>query len=152
CLFMDELAEFPSSVLDALRQPLEDGVIRLSRARFQVQLPARILLVAAMNPCPCGEAARPGRCSCPAGVLARYRRRLSGPLLDRFDIRLEVLRPDVDELLGETTGESSEQVAERVIEARERASGRGVRCNAELDGPDLRTWATPDEPGRELLE
>src|SRR5699024_10085284 len=59
---------------------------------------------------------------------------------------------DVDELLGETTGESSEQVAERVIEARERASGRGVRCNAELDGPDLRTWATPDEPGRELLE
>lgn len=151
-LFLDELAEFPAAVLDALRQPLEEGIIRVSRARFQVELPARVLLVAAMNPCPCGEAARPGTCSCPAGVLARYRRRLSGPLLDRFDLRLEVLRPETGELLGGDRGERTETVAARVAAAREIAARRGVRCNAELTGTELERWATPDDAGRDLLE
>ena len=103
-LFLDELAEFSPTVLDALRQPLEEGVIRISRARFSAKLPARVLLVAAMNPCPCGEAGRPGACRCPDGVLARYHRRLSGPLLDRFDLRVDVSRPQVEQLLGGEAG------------------------------------------------
>lgn len=150
-LFLDELAEFPPAVLDALRQPLESGVIRVSRARFTAELPARVLLVAAMNPCPCGEAGRPGRCRCSDAGLARYRRRLSGPLLDRFDLRVEVFRPDVDDLLGIERGEPTEAVAERVATARARAAERGVRTNAELPGPQLDELAPIDDDGRELL-
>jgi magnesium chelatase family protein len=150
-LFLDELAEFAPSVLDALRQPLEDGVIRVSRARFSMCLPARVLLVAAMNPCPCGEAGRPGACRCPDGLLARYRRRLSGPLLDRFDLRIDVLRPDVEELLGGEPGEASAVVAARVAAARSRARERGVGANAELDGPELDRWAPLAPEARDLL-
>jgi magnesium chelatase family protein len=144
-LFLDELGEFPPAVLDALRQPLEEGVVHVSRARFTAVLPARFLLVAAMNPCPCGEAGRPGACRCPDGAVARYRRRLSGPLLDRFDLRIDVSRPDVDELLGGTPGEPTAAVAERVRDARRRAAARGVRANAELRGTALERWA-PLEP------
>jgi magnesium chelatase family protein len=136
-LFLDELAEFAPAVLDALRQPLEEGVIRVSRAKFTGQLPAQVLLVAAMNPCPCGEAGRPGACRCPDGLLARYRRRLSGPLLDRFDLRVDVVRPEVEKLLGGEGGETTAVVAARVARARERARERGVRCNAELPAPRL---------------
>lgn len=151
CLFLDELAEFPVAVLDALRQPLEDGRIRISRSRFQVELPARVLLVAAMNPCPCGEATRPGRCSCTEAALARHRRRLSGPLLDRFDLRVEVLRPDPEDLLGTEPGESSATVAARVAEARRIAAERGIRCNAELAHGELDRWAPLEPDGHELL-
>ncbi|MCU1499681.1 MAG: putative magnesium chelatase [Acidimicrobiales bacterium] len=140
-LFLDELAEFTPAVLDALRQPLEAGVIHISRARFASVLPARVLLVAAMNPCPCGEAGRPGSCRCPVGLLARYQRRLSGPLLDRFDLRVDVLRPEVPDLLGGEPGEPTARVVARVVGARARASARGVRANAELDGPELDRWA-----------
>jgi len=150
-LFLDELAEFAPSVLDALRQPLEDGVIRVSRAKFATELPARVLLVAAMNPCPCGEAGRPGACRCPDGLLARYRRRLSGPLLDRFDLRVDVLRPDVEQLLGGQPGEATEVVAARVEAARARAGERGVRANAELAGPALDRWAPLQPDAHELL-
>ncbi len=150
-LFLDELAEFTPAVLDALRQPLEEGVIRVSRAKFSARLPARVLLVAAMNPCPCGEAGRPGACRCPDGLLARYRRRLSGPLLDRFDLRVDVLRPEVDQLLGGEQGEPTTTVAERVAEARDRAVVRGVRANAELAGPDLERWAPLADDARDLL-
>lgn len=150
-LFLDELAEFSPSVLDALRQPLEDGRIRISRAKFATELPARVLLVAAMNPCPCGEAGRPGACRCPDGLLARYRRRLSGPLLDRFDLRVDVLRPEVEELLGGEPGEPTASVAERVARARDRALLRGVRANAELDGPALDRWAPLQGDAHELL-
>lgn len=150
-LFLDELAEFSPTVLDALRQPLEEGVIRLSRARFAARLPARVLLVAAMNPCPCGEAGRPGACRCPEGLLARYRRRLSGPLLDRFDLRVDVLRPEVDDLLGSEPGESTATVAARVAEARARAEARSGGTNAALRGPDLDRWAPLDDEARELL-
>ena len=144
-LFLDELAEFSPVVLDSLRQPLEAGIIRISRARFQADLPARVLLVAAMNPCPCGEAGRPGRCRCSPSGLVRYRRRLSGPLLDRFDLRVEVLRPEVDELLGTERGESSAAVADRVARARERAAERGVRVNADLGAEQLDEFAPVDD-------
>jgi magnesium chelatase family protein len=150
-LFLDELAEFPPTVLDALRQPLEEGRIRVHRSQFHVELPARVQLIAAMNPCPCGEAGRPGRCSCPQGLLARYRRRLSGPLLDRFDLRIEVLRPEVEELLGGTGGEATSVVAARVHEARQRAAERGVRCNADLAGTLLDRWAPLAPDAHDLL-
>jgi len=150
-LFLDELSEFPPSVLDALRQPLEDGVVRVSRARFSASLPARFLLVAAMNPCPCGEAGRPGACRCPDGALARYHRRLSGPLLDRFDLRIDVMRPEVDELLGGRPGESSAEVAQRVARARDRAVLRSVRANADLRGPELERWAPLSDGAQDLL-
>jgi magnesium chelatase family protein len=150
-LFLDELAEFPPSVLDALRQPLEEGAIRVNRARFSAKLPARFLLVAAMNPCPCGEAGRPGACRCPDGVLARYHRRLSGPLLDRFDLRVDVLRPEVEQLLGGEPGEPSEAVAGRVVAARDLAMRRGVLANAHLRGSELERWAPVTSEAHDLL-
>ncbi len=131
-LFLDELAEFPASVLDALRQPLEDGEIRVSRARGSVTLPARVLLVGAMNPCACGEAADPARCRCSDYARQRYGRRVSGPLLDRFDLRIEVGRADPRQLMAAGAGESSTAVAERVRRARAAARERGVRANGEL--------------------
>jgi len=131
-LFLDEMAEFPRMVLDALRQPLEEGVVRVSRARASVTFPARFLLVGATNPCPCGEAGPEGRCRCTDGARNRYHQRLSGPLLDRFDLRVVVARPDVADLLGGAAGESTAVVAARVAAARERARSRGVACNAQL--------------------
>lgn len=135
-LFMDELGEFPVSVLDALRQPLEEGRIRVARARAVVEYPARFLLVAAMNPCPCGRAG-PGACTCSDGARARYARRLSGPLLDRIDLRVDVPRPEIAHLLSGPPGESSAEVAARVAHARAVARTRGVRSNAELDSAQL---------------
>ena len=131
-LFLDELGEFPVPVLDSLRQPLEEGLIRVSRAARLVTLPARFQLVAAMNPCPCGEGGAPGLCRCSDPARARYARRLSGPLLDRFDLRIEVRPPSPDTLLGGDAEESTDAVAQRVAAARDRARARGVRCNAEL--------------------
>lgn len=131
-LFLDELGEFSVPVLDALRQPLEEGVVRVSRAARAVTLPARFLLAAAMNPCPCGEGGSPGLCRCTESARSRYARRLSGPLLDRFDLRVEVRPPAAQVLLGAGTEESSAVVASRVAAARRLARSRGVRCNAEL--------------------
>jgi magnesium chelatase family protein len=136
-LFLDEMAEFPRTVLDALRQPLEEGVVRVSRARSSVAFPARFLLVGATNPCPCGEAGPEGRCRCTDAARERYNRRLSGPLLDRFDLRVVVSRTDVAHLLGGPPGESTEVVAARVADARARARSRGVGCNAELPAGSL---------------
>lgn len=149
-LFLDELGEFPPHVLDALRQPLEQGSIRISRAAASVVLPAHFLLVAAMNPCPCGEANRPGYCRCSDRERARYRRRLSGPLLDRFDLRIDVTRPDTNRLLGGEPGASTATVAARVAAARARAADRGVRCNAELADARLEA-ATPLDTGATAL-
>jgi magnesium chelatase family protein len=131
-LFLDEMAEFPRTVLDALRQPLEEGVVRVSRARASVAFPARFLLVGATNPCPCGDAGPEGACRCSDAARQRYNRRLSGPLLDRFDLRVVMSRPAVAHLLGGPPGESTAVVAARVAAARERAQSRGVSCNAEL--------------------
>ncbi|MBV8235649.1 MAG: YifB family Mg chelatase-like AAA ATPase [Acidimicrobiia bacterium] len=129
-LFFDEMGEFPPTVLDSLRQPLEEGVVRVCRARATVSFPARFLLVGATNPCPCGRGE--DECRCTIQARARYARRFSGPLLDRFDLRVVVGKPDVDELLRGARGESSATIAARVAAARQRARERGVRCNAEL--------------------
>lgn len=142
-LFLDELGEFAPRVLDALRQPLEDGRIRISRAHTTVELPADFLLVAASNPCPCGFAPTL-RCRCTPGALGRYSRRLSGPLLDRFDLRIGVTRPTTDELMSTVRSEPSAVVAQRVAAARQRAAargevvGRGEVLNARLDAASLR--------------
>lgn len=156
-LFLDELAEFPAAVLDTLRQPLEEGVIRVCRARASVTFPARFLLVAAMNPCPCGEGLTPGRCRCGESARLRYAGRISGPLLDRFDLRVTVDRPEIGQLLptGPTPpggGESTATVAERVLAARAMAAARGVRCNAELPAPLLDELAPLSRPARAVLE
>ena len=151
-LFLDELGEFPTAVLDALRQPLEDGVVRVSRAQGSTTCPARFLLVAAMNPCPCGQGGVPGACRCSPAARARYARRLSGPILDRFDITLRIDRPDAAELVGHGTGEASAAVADRVASARSRALERGVRTNAELAPSSLDRTAPLDAPAAALLE
>ncbi len=151
-LFLDELGEFPTTVLDALRQPLEDGVVRVSRSHGSSTCPARFLLVAAMNPCPCGEGGVPGGCRCPPAARARYGRRLSGPLLDRFDITLRIDRPADTELLDRDPGESTAVVAARVAEARARAGARGVPTNAELDGPALDRATPLDDRATACLE
>jgi magnesium chelatase family protein len=130
-LFLDELGEFAPSVLDALRQPLEEGLVRLARAKSSVTLPARFLLVGATNPCPCGEGT-PGVCVCDDRMRQRYLRRFSGPLLDRFDLRVAVGRPHVDDLLADEHGETSGCVAERVERARHIALERSGCLNSML--------------------
>jgi magnesium chelatase family protein len=151
-LFLDELAEFPARVLDALRQPLEEGVVRIARAAMSATIPAQFLLVAAMNPCPCGAGSRPGGCQCSESSRARYRRRVSGPLLDRFDLRVEVQRPEVDDLFGPARGEPSAAVAERVREVRALAEARGVRSNAALPASRLDAVAPLSDDATRLLE
>jgi magnesium chelatase family protein len=151
-LFLDELGEFPADVLDSLRQPLEEGAVRLCRARGSVTLPARFLLVAATNPCPCGRGGLGGACRCGPNTRARYRRRLSAPLLDRFDLRVVVSRPEASTLLSGPPGEGSAVVAERVAAARARARERGVRCNAELPAGRLDEVAPLSPAASTLLE
>ena len=151
-LFLDEMGEFPSVVLDALRQPLEEGVIRVSRARGTAEFPARFLLVGAMNPCPCGEGGAPGSCRCSPAARARYMRRLSGPLLDRFDLVVPLRRTSADELFEPATGETTVVVAGRVAEARKLARSRGVRCNAEIPASRLAALAPLSRAAEALLE
>jgi magnesium chelatase family protein len=156
-LFLDELGEFPASVLDTLRQPLEEGVVRVSRARASVSFPARFLLVAAMNPCPCGEGLTPGRCRCSERARWRYASRISGPLLDRFDLRVQVDRPEIAQLLPNSDGpaaqaESSATVAGRVGLVRALAAERGVRTNADLPGPRLDELTPVTDEARAVLE
>lgn len=130
-LFLDELGEFPARTLDALRQPLEEGSVSLARRGVSVTFPARVQLIAASNPCPCGYAGdRIQACTCRPAAVERYRRRISGPLLDRFDLRVAVRRLQADELQG-PPGEKSEQVAERVARARE-VQGRRGSLNRDL--------------------
>ena len=150
-LFLDELGEFPASVLDALRQPLEQGVVRVARANHTVELPARVLLVAAMNPCPCGFAPSP-LCRCSESSLNRYRRRVSGPILDRLDLRIVVHPPTREELLDAPGGESSAAVASRVEAARQRAGERNVSTNSQLSASALERFAPFDPGARRLVE
>lgn len=158
-LFLDELGEFPAAVLDVLRQPLEEGRVLVCRARASVTFPARVLLVAAMNPCPCGGDGGPGACRCREAARSRYAARVSGPLLDRFDLRIHVHRPDVGELMGAGEansgggpGESSAAVAVRVADARRRARARGVASNADIPGHLLDELAPLDPEAARLLE
>ncbi|MFJ9935719.1 YifB family Mg chelatase-like AAA ATPase [Streptomyces virginiae] len=148
-LFLDEAAEFHSRALDALRQPLESGHVVIARAAGVVRLPARFLMVLAANPCPCGRHTLHGAgCECPPSVIRRYQARLSGPLLDRVDLRVEVEPVTRSDLLGRGgRGESTAVVADRVREARERAgarlAGTAWRLNSEVPGQELRTRWQP---------
>jgi magnesium chelatase family protein len=142
-LFLDEMGEFPVAALEALRQPLEEGVIRVSRAAGTVTFPAQFLLVAAMNPCPCGEGVFDGACRCTEASRARYTRRLSAPLLDRFDLIVPLFRPDPDQLLEGRPSAGTVESAARVAAARARATARRV------DGADSEPPIHPD--GARLL-
>ena len=154
-LFLDELPEFSRHVLEVLREPLESGRIHIARAARQADFPARFQLVAAMNPCPCGYHGDPGgRCRCTPDQVQRYRQRLSGPLLDRIDMHVEVPSLPFAELRGEAsrTGENSDTVRNRVCRARERQQSRQGRPNARLDGAELDTACRLDAAGAALLE
>jgi magnesium chelatase family protein len=151
-LFLDEMAEFPASVIDALRQPLEEGVVRVARARASITLPAGFLLVAATNPCPCGGATEPAGCRCTETDRKRYRRRLSGPVLDRFDLRVIVHRPDPEALLGVDRGEPTKAVAERVATARAIAARRGVASNAVIPSARLDELTPLDARASRMIE
>lgn len=149
-LFLDELGEFAPSVLDALRQPIEEGVVRVSRARTTLTFPARFLLVAAANPCPCG-AGTPGVCVCDDSARAKYLRRFSGPLLDRFDLRVSVGLPLVDDLVDGQKGEPSIAVAARVANARSVAVQRNCSLNSEIAVDHLDAIAPLAPAARALL-
>jgi len=154
-LFLDELPEFERRVLEVLREPLEKGRIMISRAARQAEFPARFQLVAAMNPCPCGYLGDPdGRCRCTPDQVQRYRNRVSGPILDRIDLHVEVPRPEPAALAPgrKPDGEPSAAVAGRVSTARERQLGRGGCCNAALGVAGVNEHCRPDDAGRELLE
>src|SRR5690242_20260372 len=143
-LFLDELPEFRKNVLEVLRQPLEDGAVTISRAATSLSYPARFMLAAAMNPCPCGFYGDVGRtCHCAPPVVERYRARVSGPLLDRIDIHVEVPAVPYRELSIERSGETSDSIRDRVNRARERQLERfegrpGVFANAHMAPRDLR--------------
>ena len=154
-LFLDELPEFDRRVLEVLREPLESGHIHISRAARQAQFPARFQLIAAMNPCPCGYLGdASGRCHCTAEQIARYRARISGPLLDRIDMHVEVPRLDLAHLAGAAPlgGATSAQVRARVAAARERAHARADRPNAALGPKEIERHCVLDEAGSRLLQ
>lgn len=138
-LFLDELPEFSRRVLETLRQPLEHGLVHIARANHSVTFPADVMLVGAMNPCPCGFLGSPNRpCTCPPVAIERYQRRLSGPLRDRFDLWLEIPALPWRDMQGPAASEPSESVRERVVAARARQHARQGCANARLDGTKLR--------------
>jgi magnesium chelatase family protein len=151
-LFLDELGEFAVNVLEALRQPLEEGVVRVSRAAASAEMPARFLLVGAMNPCPCGEGGADGNCRCSSHARSRYARRLSAPLLDRFDLRIEVKPPDPLLLLGGPPEETTATVGARVSMARELAASRGLRCNSDMSAKQVEKLVLLSKPAKAELE
>lgn len=162
-LFLDELGEFAAAVIDTLRQPLEDRQVRVSRARATAVFPADLLLVAAMNPCPCGDDSGPGSCGCSEAARQRYAARVSGPLLDRFDLRVRLDRPDVTEVLRSADDatlsgdpnrhcESTATVAARVARAREMSAERGYPTNSAIPSNRLDEAVPLSGRGLRLLE
>jgi magnesium chelatase family protein len=157
-LFLDELPEFHRSTLEVLRQPLEDGKVTVSRASGTMTFPSAFMLVAAMNPCPCGHHGDPKRqCRCSPGQVERYRRKISGPLLDRIDLHVEAPAVEYAELTGSTPAESSATIRSRVLKAREiqrkrLARSRKATCNARMSHTQLREHCRLDERGNELLK
>jgi magnesium chelatase family protein len=157
-LFLDELPEFKHSVLEVMRQPLEDRKITISRARFSVEYPASFMLVASMNPCPCGYYNHPSKdCVCGPGMVPRYLNRISGPLYDRIDIHLEVVPVPFRKLDEKETSEKSDSIRERVIKARQIqenrfASLKEVYCNAQMSSKMIREFVNLDTTGRELIK
>jgi magnesium chelatase family protein len=157
-LFLDELPEFGQNVLKVLRQPIEDRRVTISRAHGSITFPANVMLVAAMNPCPCGYFGDPVRsCTCAPSTVTKYQRRISGPLLDRIDIFIEAPRVEYDKLSAETPAEPSAAVRERVVAARqrqrERFAGSRVSANAEMTPVEVRAYCQEflDAPARELV-
>ena len=154
-LFLDELPEYAPQALEVLRQPLEDGEVTVSRVAGTVTFPSRFMLVCAMNPCKCGWYGHPsGRCKCSEAEVHRYHARISGPLLDRIDLIVEVPALDYEELKRRSPAESSAAIRERVNAAREKQRQRfsdRVLCNARMQGRELRTFCAPDEEGDALL-
>ncbi len=156
-LFLDELPEFKRSVLEVLRQPLEDRIITISRARLSCDFPASFMLVASMNPCPCGFHNHPEKtCTCSPGMVQKYLSRISGPLLDRIDIHIEVVPVNYERLAGVATAESSAAVRERVVKARALQTARyagidGIYCNAQMTSSLIRRYCHLDETGGRLL-
>jgi magnesium chelatase family protein len=153
-LFLDELPEFPRAVLEALREPLESGTIAVARSALQVQYPAEFQLVAAMNPCPCGQLGdRAGDCRCTPAQVRHYRARVSGPLLDRLDLHVEVTRVNAAELAGSTSGDTptSTRAAQAVRAARAVQLARQGSCNARLGEAELLRWCTPEPPAADTL-
>lgn len=157
-LFLDELPEFKRSVLEVMRQPLEDRKITISRAKFSVEYPASFMLVASMNPCPCGFYNHPEKvCVCAPGIVQKYLSRISGPLLDRIDIHIEIVPVPFDKLAEKKDAEKSELIRDRVMKARQIQEERfrkieGVYCNAQMSSRLQRIFAVPDKAGSELLK
>lgn len=155
-LFLDEVAEFPRQSLESLRQPLEDQKITISRSSGSIMLPAQFILLAAQNPCPCGFlGSKSKNCNCMPGQIAKYKRRVSGPFLDRIDIYLEVPAVEVDKLSSEIIVENSAQIRERIVKARkiqqQRFKGK-ILTNAEMKNSDIKEFCTVTKDGMELLK
>ena len=156
-LFLDELPEFGHSLLEVLRQPLEDRIVTISRAQGRVTFPSNFMLVGAMNPCPCGYFGDPfRRCTCSPALVSRYQRRISGPFLDRVDIFVEVPHVDYEKLADDRLGEKSEKVQARVAAARliqrQRFEGSKLACNAEMTPTEVREFCRVEEAAQSLLK
>jgi magnesium chelatase family protein len=156
-LFLDEFPEFSHRVLEVLRQPLEDRIVTISRASGAITYPANFILAAAMNPCPCGFAGDPVKeCTCAPSTITRYQKRISGPLMDRIDIHLEVPRIEYEKLADRRLGEPSAKVRERVCQARERQRARlgnnGTSLNSDMGPAEIREHCRLDEAGERLLK
>lgn len=155
-LYMDEFPEFARNILEVLRQPLEERSIAITRAKYMVEYPANFMLVASMNPCPCGNYTHPAKeCTCTAGSIHRYLHRISGPLLDRIDLHIEMLPVSFSEMTKNLGEETSESIRRRVIKARElqteRFAGDGIHTNAMMTVKTMRKYCAIDEQGQKLL-
>lgn len=157
-LFLDELPEYKRSVLEVMRQPLEDRQVTISRAKFTVEYPAGFMLIAAMNPCPCGYYNHPEKdCMCAPGVVQNYLNKISGPLLDRIDLHVEVTPVSFDELAHHQPEEGSKEIRERVVIARLKQEKRyakqdGIHCNAQMGSKDLRKYCRITDEGMNILK
>lgn len=157
-LFLDELPEFKRAVLEVLRQPLEDRIVSISRAKFSVTYPANLMLIASMNPCPCGYYNHPEKdCLCPGGVVQKYLNKISGPLLDRIDLHVEVTPVSFDELSSEQPAENSIVIRGRVIKARDTQTKRyeqtsTIHSNAQMTSKNIKEFCVLDEQGKKLLK
>ena len=155
-LFLDELPEYNRNALEALRQPLEDGKITVSRVQTTAQYPANFMLVASMNPCPCGNyGSKINRCTCTPGAIQKYLAKISGPLLDRIDLQVEVDAVTYEELSGDSLAEPSENIRQRVQKAREiqekRFEGTGIHCNAQMTSEMINKFCPLDETCQNIL-
>ena len=156
-MFLDELTEFRRDVLEVLRQPLEDKVVTVSRAKNTLSFPASFMLIASMNPCPCGNYGSDKECTCNPYQVKRYRSKISGPLMDRIDIQVEVPALKIDEITSTqtVTNETSQQIKERVIKARniqyERFKGKNIYCNAQMGPKEIKKYCVLEEKAGLML-